>query len=79
MPFHVASTVGEHFTSGGGNVSFLIHTFVAATVTVCYRYQPASAPESPTTVPPTTVPPTTVSLPVAPSAVAVVAEPHTTG
>jgi hypothetical protein len=51
VPLHLATTVDEHFTSGGGNVAFLIHTFVSAAVTVCYRYSPAPVPE-PTTVPP---------------------------
>ena len=38
MPFHVATAINESFTGGGGNVQFLINTFVAATVRVCYRY-----------------------------------------
>ena len=38
MPFHVATAINESFMGGGGNVQFLINTFVAATVRVCYRY-----------------------------------------
>lgn len=38
MPFHVASSISEAFTGGGGNVQFIINTFIAANVTVCYRY-----------------------------------------
>ena len=40
MPFHVATAISEVFTGGGGNVQFVINTFMAANVTVCYRYAP---------------------------------------
>jgi hypothetical protein len=51
--FHVASSIGETFLGGGGNIEAKINTFAAATVRVCYRY----APPPPPTSPPTTSPP----------------------
>jgi hypothetical protein len=45
--FRIVSAIGEHFTSGGGNVAFDINTYVAAAVRVCYRYQPTSPPTPP--------------------------------
>jgi hypothetical protein len=62
VAFRVASTIGEHFTSGGGNVAGSIHTFVAAAVTVCYRYAPPPGPT--TTSAPTTSSTTSASPPV---------------
>ena len=38
MPFHVATMISEVFNGGGGNVQVQINTFVAGTVSVCYRY-----------------------------------------
>ncbi len=55
LPFHVATAIGETFMGGGGNVQASIHTFVAASVRVCYRYALPVAP--PTTAPPTAAPP----------------------
>ncbi len=52
--FHVASTIGEQFTGGGGNVEAQINTFASAAVRVCYRYAP---PVVPPTSPPTASPP----------------------
>lgn len=57
VAFHVATSIGETFMGGGGNVQASIHTFVSASVQVCYRYAPPAPP--PTTTPPTTTPPTT--------------------
>jgi hypothetical protein len=69
VAFHVASAIGETFTGGGGNVEARINTFAAASVRVCYRYEPQE--------PPTTSPPTTRSRPrqppAPPAATAVVA------
>lgn len=50
MPFHVATSISETFTGGGGNVQAVINTWAAATVQVCYRYQPVVV------VPPSTTP-----------------------
>ena len=50
MPFHVATSISETFTGGGGNVQAAINTYAAATVQVCYRYQPVVV------IPPTTPP-----------------------
>jgi len=38
VPFHVQSMISEVFHGGGGNISFVVDTFVAATVQVCYTY-----------------------------------------
>jgi hypothetical protein len=58
VAFHVATTIGEQFSGGGGNVEFQINTFGSAAVQVCYRYAPpAPPPTSPPTLPPTTRPP----------------------
>jgi hypothetical protein len=54
VPFHVATSIGEQFTGGGGNVMASINTFASAAVRVCYRYAP---PAPPPTSPPTTTPP----------------------
>jgi len=54
VAFHVATTIGEQFTGGGGNVEAQINTFASAAVRVCYRYAP---PAPPPTSPPTTTPP----------------------
>jgi len=51
MPFHVATSISETFTGGGGNVQAAINTYAAAAVRVCYRYQPivvVPPPEEPT-------------------------------
>lgn len=58
MPFHVATSISETFTGGGGNVQAAINTYAAASVQVCYRYQPVVV-VPPTTPPPTEPPPTT--------------------
>jgi hypothetical protein len=53
VPFHVQSMISEVFNGGGGNIDFIINTFVAATVQVCYTYavpQVSAAP--PVTAPP---------------------------
>jgi len=71
VAFHVASAIGETFTGGGGNVEARINTFAAASVRVCYRYEPEAPPP---TSPPTTRPrPPRPSAPVAVPATAVVA------
>ena len=41
--FHVATTIGETFSGGGGNVEAQINTFASASVRVCYRYALADA------------------------------------
>jgi hypothetical protein len=66
MPFHVATMITEVFNGGGGNVQAEINTFVAATVSVCYRY--AVPVEVPPEVTRTAAPP-----------VPVPAQPRTTG
>ena len=53
VAFHVVSAIGETFTGGGGNIEARINTFAAASVRVCYRYEPEAPP---TTSPPTTRP-----------------------
>jgi LPXTG-motif cell wall-anchored protein len=60
VAFHVATSIGETFVGGGGNVQASIHTFASASVQVCYRYAPPAPP--PTTAPPTTPPPTTTPV-----------------
>lgn len=71
VAFHVASSIGETFTGGGGNVDAQINTYASASVRVCYRYAPSTPP---TTAPPTTRPPApTPPTPVAVAATAVVA------
>lgn len=57
MSFHLATTIGEVFHGGGGNVRFQIHTFVAGSVTVCYRYAAAALPVEPVARPPAAGPP----------------------
>ena len=55
VPFHVQSMISEVFNGGGGNISFVVDTFVAATVQVCYTYAvtqvsaapPVTAPSAP--------------------------------
>jgi len=57
VPFHVQSMISEVFNGGGGNISFVVDTFVAATVQVCYTYavtQVSAAP--PVTAPPAPAP-----------------------
>lgn len=73
VAFHVATSIGETFMGGGGNIEAKINTFASASVQVCYRYAPPSPP--PTTTPPTTTavtsPPTTVPVRVAATSVRV--------
>ena len=53
VEFHVASSIGETFVGGGGNIEAKINTFAAAAVKVCYRYAlPVAPPSTPTTAPP---------------------------
>jgi len=52
VAFHVATSIGETFMGGGGNIEAKINTFASASVRVCYRYAPPAPP--PTTTPPTT-------------------------
>jgi hypothetical protein len=63
VPFHVATSIGEVFNGGGGNVQASIETYVAATVQVCYRYAPPPAAAPPEVVPasPAAPPPVPVS------------------
>jgi len=69
VAFHVQSAIAEVFNGGGGNVAFLINTYVAATTEVCYTYQPPEVLASP---------PVTASPPPAP-ATPQVAPPQFTG
>jgi hypothetical protein len=66
VAFHVASSIGETFTGGGGNVEAQINTYASAGVRVCYRYEPASAPTTSTTRPPAPSPTTPVAVPAVP-------------
>ncbi len=52
LPFHVQSSISEHFTGGGGNVQAEINTFVAAAVQVCYRYRTPDVGGTTVTQPP---------------------------
>jgi len=63
VAFHVASSIGETFVGGGGNVEAKINTFAAASVRVCYRYAPPLPPATTPTTTPTT-PTTTPTVPV---------------
>ena len=45
VAFHVATTISETFTGGGGNVFAEIETFASASIQVCYRYAPPVPPE----------------------------------
>ena len=59
VAFHVATTISEVFTGGGGNVAAQINTFASAAVTVCYRYAPVvieSDEPTPPPVPPAATP-----------------------
>lgn len=56
VAFHVASSIGETFTGGGGNIEGQINTYASANVRVCYRYAPPVPPTTPTTTPGTTPP-----------------------
>lgn len=69
VAFHVATSIGETFMGGGGNIEFKINTFGSASVQVCYRYAPPAPP--PTTTPPTTTPPTTTAATTPPTTVPV--------
>ena len=60
LPFHLQSAISEVFNGGGGNIQFLINTFVGAGVRVCYTYATPTVSAAPTVVAP---PP---SLPVIP-------------
>ena len=61
VAFHVASSIGETFTGGGGNVEARINTHASAAVRVCYRYAPPVVPPTttPVTTPPSAPPPST--------------------
>lgn len=48
LPFHVATSIGEVFNGGGGNVEFQINTYGSAAVRVCYRYAPPAPPPTAT-------------------------------
>jgi hypothetical protein len=52
VAFHVASSIGETFTGGGGNIHASINTYASASVRVCYRYAPSPPPPPPPTTPP---------------------------
>ncbi len=54
---HVGTQISEVFTGGGGNVSFEINTFAAASVRVCYRYATVEVSPTPPVGPPPTVVP----------------------
>lgn len=50
VPFHLQSTISEVFHGGGGNIDFVVNTFAAAAVQVCYTYavvQVSAAPPTP--------------------------------
>jgi hypothetical protein len=66
VAFHVASSIGETFTGGGGNVEAKINTYAAASVQVCYRYAPPAPPTTTSTRPPAPPPPTPVAVPAIP-------------
>ena len=69
VAFHLATSIGETFMGGGGNIEAKINTFAAASVQVCYRYAPPAPP--PTTTPPTSTPPTTTAVTTPPTTVPV--------
>jgi hypothetical protein len=56
VAFRVASSIGETFVGGGGNMEARINTFAAASVRVCYRYAPPLPPPTAPTTTPTTRP-----------------------
>jgi hypothetical protein len=47
VAFHVATTISETFTGGGGNVFAEIETFASASIQVCYRYEAPPPPAPP--------------------------------
>lgn len=61
VAFHVASTIGEVFSGGGGNVEAVINTFASAAVQVCYRYAPPPPPSAPPSPPPSAPSPPAVA------------------
>jgi hypothetical protein len=78
--FHVATSIGEVFTGGGGNVEAQINTFAGASVRVCYRYAPPAPPStSPPTAPPSTAPPRVAGATAPPPPQPVTVSAHFTG